>query len=302
MTMKNALKKYWPLYLLTIVIAFVLRYFSKITDSDAITWMLTPTVWWVSHLCGIPFEYIPQEGYLSRPLFEYFPEQGGAGCMYRFLVAPSCAGIRFLMILFVMLVFSFLHRIEKRKSGCLWFGFCCAASYFATILVNGVRIIASIYLPLLFGKLGITNGLFQGNSLHTLTGTVVYFSSLCLLYLLASSVCRKLSAVSGTKQTPVAERVSVAEQSSSAKRVSVTEQSSSAEQVSVTENTPASSRSPFVPAFWYLLTVLVLPFCKRILTNEWENFGSYTLMVLGTCIIIITLLCAMSRLRRRHTG
>lgn len=255
MTMKNAFEKYWPLYLLTICIAFVLRCFSKITDSDAITWMLTPTVWWVSHLCGIPFTYIPQEGYLSRPLFEYFPEQGG-GCMYRFLVAPSCAGIRFLMILFVMLVFSFLHRIERKKRGYLWFAFCFVFSYFATILVNGVRIIASIYLPLLFGKLGITNGLLQGSSLHTLTGTVVYFSSLCLLYALAASLCRQLS---------------------------------------------ASSRSLFVPAFWYLLIVLVLPFCKRILTNDWENFGSYALMVLGTCFIVIALSCAASRLRHCHT-
>lgn len=296
MTMKNALKKYWPLYLLTIIIAFVLRYFSKITDSDAITWMLTPTVWWVSYLSGIPFEYIPQEGYLSRTIFEYFPEQGGVSCMYRFLVAPSCAGIRFLMILFVMLVFSFLHQIEQKKRGCLWFGFCCVASYFATILVNGIRIFASIYLPQLFGKLGITNDLFQGNNLHTLTGTVVYFSSLCLLYLLASSVCRQLSAVCSTKQTSVPERVSVTEQSPSAKQSPVTAQTAA------TKNTPASSRSPFVPAFWYLLTVLVLPFCKRILTNEWENFGSYTLMVLGTCIIVITLSGAVSRLRRRHTG
>ena len=41
---KTSLQKYWPLYLLTTAVAFILRYFSKATDSDVINWMLAPTV------------------------------------------------------------------------------------------------------------------------------------------------------------------------------------------------------------------------------------------------------------------
>lgn len=259
--MENALKKYWPLYLLSIVIAFVLRDYSKITDSDVITWMLTPTVWWVSFLSGIPFKYLPHQGYLSSIIFESFPRQGDISCPYRFLVAPSCAGIRFLMILFVMLIFSFLHRIERRKRGYLWFGFCFVFSYFATILVNSVRIIASIYLPQLLGKSGIT--WMTDDRLHTLIGTGVYFSSLCLLHLLAAAVCRRFFTAAPEKQTSDAEQT-------------------------------------FVPVFWYLLIVLVLPFGKRILTNEWEGFGEYALLILCSCFVICTLLYAAARLRRRR--
>ena len=52
-----------------------------------------------------------------------------------------------MMILFIMLIFSFLHRIAPKKNGYLWFVFCLAFSYTATVFVNGVRIIVSIYLP-----------------------------------------------------------------------------------------------------------------------------------------------------------
>ena len=54
---KTSLQKYWPLYLLTTAVAFILRYFSKATDSDVINWMLAPTVRWVSILSGITFQW-----------------------------------------------------------------------------------------------------------------------------------------------------------------------------------------------------------------------------------------------------
>lgn len=271
MMTKNTLRKYWPLYILTIGIALTLRYFSKITDSDVITWMLTPTVRWVSFLSGIPFEYLPHQGYLSCTIFESFLHQEDFSYFYRFLVAPSCAGIRFLMILFVMLVVSFLHRIEQKKRGYLWFGFCIIASYLATILVNSIRIIASIYLPQLLGKAGMVNRWLTGDRLHTLIGTGVYFSSLCILYLLSASACRRWFAASGTKQTPD------------------------------TENMSSCFRRSFVPAFWYLLTVLILPFGKRILTNEWEGFGEYALLILCTCFTVSTLLYIAARPRHGRT-
>lgn len=179
---KNALQKYWPLYLLTTGIAFMLRCFSKITDSDVILWMLTPTVRWVSILSGISFEYLPHRGYVS-----YF---------YRFLVAPSCAGIRFMMILFIMLIFSFLHRIAPKKNGYLWFVFCLAFSYTATVFVNGVRIIVSIYLPPFLERPETTGRFLTPDRLHTLIGTGVFFP------LSASCTCWPLSSVNDGSPLP----------------------------------------------------------------------------------------------------
>ncbi len=249
MMKKNTLQKYWPLYLTTLGITMLLRYFSKINDSDAILWMLTPTVRWVGTLSGLSFEYLPHRGYIN-----YF---------YRFLVAPSCAGIRFLMIAFLMLSLSFLYRIEKRRKGWLWFGCSIAASYAATILVNSLRIIASIYLPLYLEKPGMNAGFLTSDRLHTLIGTGVYFSSLCLLYLLASSAFGRWFSDGDTAPLPSCR--------------------------------PSRLHHPFVPAFWYLLAVLVLPFCKRILTNDWEDFGPYALLVLSTCFAVSALLCTIFR-------
>ncbi len=258
---KTSLQKYWPLYLLTTAVAFILRYFSKATDSDVINWMLAPTVRWVSVLSGITFEYLPHQGYASHA--------------YYFLVAPSCAGIRFMMIAFLMLMFSSLHRIEKKKSGYLWFCFSIIFSYLATILVNSIRITASIHLPFLLKRAGLLDGWLTPDRLHTLTGTIVYFSSLCVIYLLSSSICKRWF-LRGDAET-----------------------SSALSPTAPTGACRIPSRRLIVPVFWYLLTVLVLPFCKRVVTNDWEGFGQYALLVLASCFVIAAVLyLPVSRMQR----
>lgn len=269
-TKKTTIQKYWPLYLLTIGIVLVLRCFSKITDSNVILWMLAPTARWAGILGGLSFEYLPHQGYACHS--------------YYFLIAPSCAGIRFMMIVFLMLTVSFLHRIEQKRSGYLWFGFSIIFSYIDTILVNGIRIIASIYLPILLKRIRLQNGWLTPDRLHTLIGTVVYFSSLCVIYLLASVICKLWFLRSHA------------------------EMASSAAKFDGTPSLPALAaaravpcRRMLVPAFWYLLTVLVLPFCKRVLTNDWEGFGQYALLVLGSCVVIAAVLYfPFSRMQQRR--
>jgi len=258
---KTALRQYWPLYTLTIGIVLILRYFSKTTDSDVINWMLAPTVRWAGILSGISFEYLPHQGYASHS--------------YYFLVAPSCSGIRFMMIAFLMLTFSSLYRIERKATGWLWFGLSAVSSYIATILVNSIRIIASIHLPLLLKRAGWMDGWLTPDRLHTLIGTTVYFSSLCILFLFSSVVCKRWFLHGDAKEPSV--MPSFAASSNTAPSLPA----------------PAAAYAPrrlFIPAFWYLLAVLVLPFCKRILTNNWEGFGQYAMLVLCSCLMITAIL------------
>ena len=258
---KTALQQYWPLYTLAIGILFILRYFSKATDSNVINWMLAPTVRWVSILSGISFEYLPHQGYASHA--------------YYFLVAPSCAGIRFMMIAFLMLIFSSLHQIDKKRSGYLWFCFSIVLSYLATILVNSIRIIASIHLPILLKRAGLLDGWLTPDRLHTLIGTVVYFASLCVIYLLASAICKRWFLHADAKASAALSSPAFA------------------------GTCKVPSRRLIVPAFWYLLTVLALPFCKRVLTNDWEGFGQYALLVCGSCVVIAAVLYfPVSRIRK----
>lgn len=239
----TTIRKYMPLYILTIIIAFVMRYISKINDSDALCWILTPTAWWVSVLSGIRFEYLPHMGYVN-----YF---------YKFLIAPTCSGSRFMLIIFLMLMFSFLYRIKSVRSGYMWSGFSIIFAYLFTIIVNGIRITASIYVPIALEKLDLIGGILTQDRLHTIIGTATYFSFMCAAYPLADYICRRVFMHSGNEAFSLQQ-----------------------------DNNSKLSLKLIIPAFWYILTVLAIPFIGRIYRNDWEGFGQYAALIIGVCLVI----------------
>ena len=252
---KTLLKNYWPLYTLIIIITVIMRDFCRAADSDKLLWILTPTARWVSILSGIPFAYLPHMGYVNH--------------LHQFLIAPSCSGSKFMLLSFLMLTLSFLYRIKERKAGYLWFGFSMVFAYVSTIFVNGIRITASIYLPMFLEKKGLMKGALTPDRLHTMIGTATYFLFLCLIYLAAAMISRCLSALVNAP---------------------------------FENDTCVSKFRLAIPAFWYLLIVLALPFVKRIYQNEWEGFGQYTALILGVCVTITVILHCLRLLRRRmHT-
>lgn len=252
--LKITIHNYWPLYLLTIAAALVMRSFSRITDSDALTWILTPTTRWVSVLSGISFEYLPHTGYINH--------------FHQFIIAPSCSGSRFMMILFLMLIFSFLHQMTSRGSGYCWFGFSVVFSYVFTIFVNGIRITVSIYLPDFLENMKLMSGWLTPDRLHTIIGTTVYFAALCLAYPLAGAVCRHAFLRTANECTLLLPAVAA---SSSTRFLKL-----------------------FAPAFWYLLAVLAFPFLKRIYRNEWEGFAQYAELIIFICLTVLTLTCLVN--------
>ncbi|MCM1125740.1 MAG: exosortase K [Lachnospiraceae bacterium] len=262
--LKTRLQNNWIFYLLTVLAALAMRYFSRITDSDALTWILKPTARWAGILGGIPFEYLPHIGYVNHT--------------YRFIIAPSCAGIRFLMIAFLMLAFSYVHQFPSRLLKSLWFTGSAVFSYLFTILVNGIRIVAAIYLPIPFEQAGLLNGWLNPDRLHTLIGTAVYFSALCAVYPAVSYVCRCLLM---QLSVPCADNLSA--------------------NVSGDE-APSPSLEPksrlLAPAFWYLLAVLAVPFAGRIVRNDWKGFGSYALLITGACLVILSVSCLVHKVLR----
>ena len=175
---KNIIKKHWIIYGLTIIVALVMRYFCKATDSDTLKWILTPTTRWVSTLSGISFEYIPHMGYINH--------------FYQFLIAPSCSGTRFMLLTFIMLIFSFLYQIDSTLKGFIWFIFSAIFSYASTIFVNSIRIIASICLPIRLEDLQLIHGFLTQDRLHTIIGSTVYFSGLCIIYIFVSFIFKRI--------------------------------------------------------------------------------------------------------------
>lgn len=245
---KIAAKQYWFLYVSTLSICVGLKYLSRVSDCDVYQWILTPTVRWVSILCGISFEYLPHSGYVNH--------------FHQFLIAPPCAGLKFMTIVFLMLIFSFLHQIRSKKAGWVWFFFSAAFTYGSTVLINGIRISAAIYLPGLLEDAGLLKGWLNPDRLHTLIGTIVYFSALCLIYPLASGLCKDKFGQWG-QTSP--------------------------------ETAHASGFRPFAPVFWYLLVVLAVPFFTRLFRNDWSGFGSYTILVIGVCTVVTGATCLIRR-------
>lgn len=252
LNLKIIIPKYLPLYLPAAALAAGMRYLCHISDSDALTWILAPTAWWVSALSGIPFEYLPHLGYVNH--------------FHQFLIAPACSGIRFMLLTFLMLVFSFLkpgaalmkeNSVYKRY---LWLGFSIFFSYLSTVFVNGIRISASIYLPNVLEELGLLKGWLTPDRLHTLIGSVTYFSSLYLIYAAADIICRH----------------------------TLLPQNKSAAGETAQSAADFFSRA-MKPVFWYLLIVLAVPFLGRLCRNEWDGFIPYTVLVVCVCFGVVLL-------------
>ena len=247
----------WPLAVPASAIALTLYCFSRVKDSDALRWILAPTAWWVSILGKIPFEYVNHQGYVNH--------------YHQFLIAPSCAGVRFMLITFLMLVFS-------QKICCLVF------SYLSTVFVNGIRIVLAIYLPGILEKGNFMEGWLTPDRLHTLIGTVTYFISLCMIYPAVLSFCRPVE--KGLRK----------------KRMGVWQEST---QAGICPGAGAAVGMAgkdrwLVPAFWYLLIVLVLPFAKRIYDRDLEGFAQYAFVVIAVCGSVCAVMAAAGGLRKRR--
>ncbi|MDE6619266.1 MAG: exosortase K [Lachnospiraceae bacterium] len=229
------MKKNLISYLLAILTVLAIKLFYRTADSEALSWILTPTTWWVGILSGISFERMAHVGYVSHE--------------YRFIIAPSCSGVRFLLIAFVMMVFSFTHQMDSWRKKGYWFVFSALFSYVATVFVNGIRITVSIYLPMIL-KNDILPAWLTAERLHTMIGTVIYFSMLFAIYYLVRSISNHF--VTATH----------AEVKSTAKRF-------------------------VIPVFWYFVMVLGVPFIGRLYRNDWNGFWQYAFLVTVVCILIV---------------
>lgn len=244
------IKKYYVLYLIGFLVVFGLKLFYSRADSDELIWILAPTTWWVSILSGIPFTYESGIGYVNHTL--------------RYIIAPSCSGVQFMIITIAMLVFSFMHRIVKPKGtfsskfpsgfkgGFYWIFGSIFLSYPLTVLINGLRIITAIYLPMYLSETYICRLSLTPDKLHTLIGTTVYFISLLTIYRLADSLSLMADGISGKKQaSPI--------------------------------------RKCLCPTFWYFFIVLGIPLLNNARRNNAEQFSEYALIILSACGSILLL-------------
>ncbi len=303
-------------YTLGFFILFGMKYYYSQADAENLRWILGPTARWVEALSGIPFVYAPGMGYANHSL--------------RFLIAPSCSGVQFLIITAAMLIFSFVHAAAdfrfpghsslKRSSlpircghhgqdlaetagtasdadtatstqaadpektlpatgkppqgsalartgkGLCWILVSLLLSYLFTVFVNGLRIIAAIYLPLFFERFHVFRGFLTADRLHTMIGAVVYFAALLTIHQFVGLL---FAQAHGTdkRQAPA-----------------------------------LLLRKCLSPVFWYFSIVLGIPFLNRAYQKSGAGFTDFCLLVTLCCGSVLLLYGLVFLICRRLKG
>jgi exosortase K len=151
--------------------ALALKGFYSTASAADLRFVLAPTTWLVEAAGGHRFDWT-SGGYLSTEL--------------RFLVAPACAGVNFLVVAFSALVIGFVRpaRPAWQNLGILFAS--AAAAYATTVLANALRILIAIPL----WTRGVSLAGLTGARLHELAGVVVFLGMLLLLHLAAQRLAR----------------------------------------------------------------------------------------------------------------
>lgn len=233
-SMKKAISENKKFYFTALVILVGIKFFYATADSDRLLWILAPTAWWIEILSGITFEYVSPIGFINHSL--------------QFIFAPSCSGVRFMVICSAMLIFSFLHRRKSDWGRFWWLAGSLAFSYLLTILINGFRVVVSIRLPLFLLKSGISQTLnpwLSPEKLHTMMGTIIYFTSLLAIYSLADACLERADSPS-----------------------------------------PKLARW-WLPAFWYFAILLGIPLMSRPWKAGSPAFLSYAGLTVLPCMFLL---------------
>lgn len=233
------------LYMVALVIAVGLKYHYSHAHSNDLDWILGPTASLVTHLSGIRFEKTDGEGFVNHP--------------YRVVIAPSCAGVNFLIITFCMAAFLGLNRLRSIRSKILWLGNSAVSAYFLTITINSLRIIFSVYTY----HADMHYGWLTPERLHRIEGIFIYFFFLCLFYL---GIDKTILFLTRNKNQE--------------KEKKTTEHS----------NNTRVLHAAGIPLFWYLLVSLGIPLLNRAYHNNGPQFVEHGVVVVSVCMLVFLFL------------
>ena len=235
---KQHLKNNAIYYLLILLTAWGLKFNYSRADSDELLWVLAPTAGLVELISGIAFKKEAHTGFVG---------QGN-----RFIIAPACAGINFLIIAFCMSAFSGMHAFKRQRSKLLWLGTAFLSAYLLTIVINALRIFVSIHTYAAHIQLGW----FTPARIHRLEGVVIYFFFLTLFYMIINNAIYKFRGGAAGKK-PASARLAVERR-----------------------NYVGWVCAGLIPYSWYGLHTLVVPLINGAMRQNPGRFAEHGVMVL----------------------
>ena len=164
--------------------------------------------------------------------------------------------------------------MDSRKSRVCWLVLSFTAAYFCTIIVNGLRILLSIRLPLLLHPENSGGWLTPGR-LHTITGVAVYFTGLFIIYRTADFLTWNRGRRAGKNRTFPA-------------------------------SLPhggcflSAVQTYLPPLFWYFFIVLGIPLLNSSRQSGRGEYSEYALLITSVCLIVIFPFFIVSVIRRRR--
>ncbi|MCP3874637.1 MAG: exosortase K [Desulfobacteraceae bacterium] len=237
-------------YLLVFVIAAGLKYGYSRAQSDDLNWILHPTSQVVQLLSGLVFEAELGTGFINRDK--------------RVIIAPSCAGVNFLIIAFCMSIFSFIHRFRDLRIKMIWFGSMIVSVYGVTIGVNAARILLAIWLY----EKQIQFGWMTAQRVHRMEGVAVYFIFLFLLYTLLTKIADSPGVTSFYVQKKETDQGFLA-----------------FEKYKTVKN--SSFRHSLAPLFWYCLITIIVPVLNQAYIHNLNQFLEHCLMTILICSSVL---------------
>ena len=244
-------------YITALFIALGLKYHYSRAGSGDLVWVLGPTAGLVEYISGIQFDSEANTGFVSRE--------------YRIIIAPSCAGINFLIVVFCMAVFSGIHVIKHPGSKLLWLAASLVCAYILAIAVNTLRIIASIYS---YGA-DIYVGWITPARVHRLEGIVIYFFFLCLFYMIIIKTVHRIRQAAGGKKITAARFCSGQ------------------------TNYSRWACTGLIPLFWYGLITLGVPLLSGAFQVNGSRFKEHSWTVICASVAVLAVIFLIQLLHRR---
>jgi exosortase K len=229
-------------YVLGFFIALALKYHYSQAGSDGLGWILSPTTTVVEYLTGIHFEKEAHAGFMSKG--------------YGIIIAPSCAGVNFLIIAFCTLYFSMVGRLMGMTRQFLWLGIAAAIAYLFTLGVNSLRIIAAIFLY----RADIYGGWITPERLHRIEGTFIYFFFLLAVYPVGRRIAHWLThCLADHGKMPTVSKASLS----------------------------SLVFTCAIPLFWYSLITIGVPLLNHAYRHHGPKFVDHCTLVISVCLIAI---------------
>ncbi|HKG21944.1 MAG TPA: exosortase K [Blastocatellia bacterium] len=158
--------------IVVLLCAFTLKQYYSTASADHLQWILAPTTALVELVSGTSFEFESHAGYISSDR--------------SFLIAPSCAGVNFLITAFLMLSARKLFRDRAQGNALAFIPTAALIAYLVTLVANTVRIAIALRLR----RLPETSGL-DAYQAHRVEGIFVYFGFLVLLFVVGEKMSGK---------------------------------------------------------------------------------------------------------------